>query len=86
MPGCFFILARFFLRVDRVIVRSFDTRLYHEFGSDIVVKETVKKELKLTEDTFESILGKTADEVQPLLDEISKTVTNLPLRRDAPSA
>jgi len=57
MPGCFFILARFFLRVDRVIVRSFDTRLYHEFGSDIVVKETVKKELKLTEDTVRARLA-----------------------------
>ncbi len=30
MPTCLFILQRFYLRVDRVLVRTCDTRIYHE--------------------------------------------------------
>ncbi|KAI6024518.1 TIP41-like family-domain-containing protein [Pisolithus marmoratus] len=31
MPTCFFILARFTLRVDNVLFRIHDTRIYHSF-------------------------------------------------------
>lgn len=43
MPGCIFILARFTLRVDRVLFRTFDTRLYHSFTSSppLVIKEVI---------------------------------------------
>lgn len=43
MPGCIFLLARFTLRVDRVIFRTFDTRLYHSFASSppLVIKESI---------------------------------------------
>ena len=34
-----FVLSRFFLRVDGVLFRVFDTRLYHEFGSNEVIRE-----------------------------------------------
>lgn len=44
MPNCFFILARFFLRVDGVIVRIFDTRYFHRFGSSAVVRESISRE------------------------------------------
>lgn len=30
MPSSFFVLLRFFLRVDGVLIRMNDTRLYHE--------------------------------------------------------
>ncbi|KAF5321921.1 hypothetical protein D9619_000569 [Psilocybe cf. subviscida] len=33
MPTCFFILSRFTLRVDQVLFRTFDTRIYHSFAS-----------------------------------------------------
>lgn len=33
MPTCFFILSRFTLRVDNVLFRNFDTRMYHSFSS-----------------------------------------------------
>ncbi|KAH8929780.1 TIP41-domain-containing protein [Atractiella rhizophila] len=39
MPSCFFILARFFLRVDQVLFRIFDTRIYHKFGTEEVIRE-----------------------------------------------
>ena len=42
MPTCLFILARFTLRVDNVLFRAFDTRIYHAFNSDppLVIRET----------------------------------------------
>lgn len=42
MPTSFFVLARFSLRVDGVLFRIFDTRLYHSFSSDppLIVRET----------------------------------------------
>lgn len=40
MPHGFFILQRFFLRVDNVLFRIFDTRVYHAFGSNEIIRET----------------------------------------------
>ncbi|KAI0290080.1 type 2A phosphatase activator TIP41 [Multifurca ochricompacta] len=42
MPTCIFILSRFILRVDNVLFRAHDTRIYHSFASTppLVVRET----------------------------------------------
>ena len=42
MPGCLFALVRFILRVDNVLFRVHDTRVYHSFVSSppLLVKET----------------------------------------------
>lgn len=42
MPTCIFILSRFTLRVDNVLFRAHDTRIYHSFASTppLVVRET----------------------------------------------
>ena len=42
MPTSFFVLARFWLRVDGVLFRIFDTRFYHSFLSSppLIVRET----------------------------------------------
>ena len=42
MPSCIFILQRFTLRVDGVLFRTYDTRIYHSFASSppLVVRET----------------------------------------------
>ena len=42
MPGCLFTLVRFVLRVDNVLFRVHDTRVYHSFASSppLVVRET----------------------------------------------
>ncbi|KAJ1852950.1 Tap42 interacting protein [Coemansia sp. RSA 720] len=45
MPSGFFVLLRFFLRVDGVLFRIYDTRLYHRFGSDSVVREFSTREM-----------------------------------------
>lgn len=43
MPTCIFILSRFTLRVDGVLFRTFDTRIYSSLENDegtIVIRET----------------------------------------------
>jgi type 2A phosphatase activator TIP41 len=39
MDACMFILLRYYLRVDGVRVRILDTRIYHEFNSNTVLRE-----------------------------------------------
>ena len=33
MPSCFLILQRLFVRVDEVVVRVFDTRIFHKYAA-----------------------------------------------------
>lgn len=35
----FFVLSRFFLRIDHVLFRIFDVRIYHEFNSKEIIRE-----------------------------------------------
>ncbi|KAG0216071.1 hypothetical protein BGX28_005966 [Mortierella sp. GBA30] len=44
MPSCFFILLRFFLRVDDVLFRIYDTRIYHQFGTNSILRECSSRE------------------------------------------
>ena len=44
MPTFFLILQRFFLRVDGVLLRTYDTRIMHEFGTDKVVRYICNRE------------------------------------------
>ncbi|KAF9132523.1 hypothetical protein BGW39_011875 [Mortierella sp. 14UC] len=44
MPSCLFILLRFFLRVDDVLFRIYDTRIYHRFGAKTVIRECSARE------------------------------------------
>ena len=39
MSDSWFVLVRYYLRVDNVVVRIFDTRLYHEFGTNYILRE-----------------------------------------------
>ncbi|CAO0789789.1 unnamed protein product [Mucor circinelloides] len=49
MPSCFLVLQRFFLRVDDVLFRINDTRLYYEFGKEYFVREYTSKEVHYNE-------------------------------------
>lgn len=44
MPNSFYILQRFFLRVDDVVIRVFDTRIYHETQNNYMIREYTEKE------------------------------------------
>ncbi|XP_005090053.1 TIP41-like protein [Aplysia californica] len=46
MPSCFFLLMRFFVRVDQVFIRVNDTRIYHEAGTNYMLREFSSKEEK----------------------------------------
>ena len=39
MKDCFFILLRSYVRIDSVTVRILDTRIFHEFGSSIIIRD-----------------------------------------------
>ena len=44
MEDCFFVLLRSFIRVDHVMVRILDTRIYHEFSSSIIIRDFQHRE------------------------------------------
>ncbi|XP_018307473.1 TIP41-like protein [Mycetomoellerius zeteki] len=47
MPASFFILLRYFLRIDNVMLRINDTRIYHEFGKNYLLREFTSREAKV---------------------------------------
>lgn len=49
MPDCFFLLCRFYLRVDGVLLRTCDTRIFGERGSSHLIREWSKREAKYNE-------------------------------------
>ncbi|KAL5527721.1 hypothetical protein ACEPAG_6522 [Sanghuangporus baumii] len=79
MPGCIFILLRFTLRVDNVLFRTFDTRLYHSFTSSppLVIRESSGWEAPY--EAVKNFLPKRND-LSPLTDAnfIAKTLGTLP--------
>ena len=44
MPSGFFILQRFYLRVDKTLIRVFDTRIYHEVENNFLIREYSERE------------------------------------------
>ncbi|KAL4608724.1 TIP41-like protein-like [Arapaima gigas] len=48
MPTSFFVLLRFFLRVDGVLIRINDTRVYHEAGKNYMLREFSTRESKIS--------------------------------------
>ncbi|KAJ2344025.1 Tap42 interacting protein, partial [Coemansia sp. RSA 2671] len=44
MPSGFFVLQRYFLRVDGVLFRIYDSRVFHQFGTDYLTREFSTRE------------------------------------------
>jgi len=44
MPAAFFCLQQFFLRIDGVLYRTLDTRIYHEFGWNYLLRECQRRQ------------------------------------------
>lgn len=44
MPSGFFVLLRFYLRVDNTLIRVYDTRLYLEIENDFILREYSERE------------------------------------------
>lgn len=47
MPNSMFILARYYLRIDGVLARINDTRIYHELDERYILREYTNREAKL---------------------------------------
>ncbi|CAL1700500.1 unnamed protein product [Somion occarium] len=79
MPTCLFILLRFTLRVDNVLFRTFDSRIYHSFSSEppLVVREISGWEAPY--DRVKRQLPK-RDDLTPMTDPnwIAKVLTGMP--------
>lgn len=54
MPRCWYVLLRFFLRVDQVLVKLRETRLFCPFSTDSTVGPIIR-EIKYSEGTFEEL-------------------------------
>jgi type 2A phosphatase activator TIP41 len=83
MPTCIFILSRFTLRVDHVLFRTFDTRIYHSFQSNppLIIRETRGWEAPY--DNVHKLLPK-RDDLTPLTDPtwIAKILSEMPQDND----
>ena len=44
MNDCWFVLLRSYLRLDKVAVRILDTRLFHKFGDNEIIRDFMHKE------------------------------------------
>jgi len=60
MPTCLYILLRFWLRIDNVLFRIKDTRIFQKFGTNSLIIETSHRE-----ETFESLQKRRALPLDP---------------------
>ncbi|BBN18269.1 type 2A phosphatase activator TIP41 [Marchantia polymorpha subsp. ruderalis] len=58
MPKCWFLLLRYWLRVDGVLMRLRDTRVFSKFSSDPKEVPVVLRERCVKEDTFQSLASR----------------------------
>lgn len=63
MPSSFFVLLRYFLRIDNVMLRIHDTRLYHEFGKDFLLREFTAREAKVQDIKVSPVLFTDSSEI-----------------------
>lgn len=79
MPSCIFILSRFTLRVDNVLFRTYDTRMYHSFASK---PPLIVRERSGWEAPYERVKQQLPrrDDLTPLTDPtfIAKILTEMP--------
>lgn len=75
MPSCWLVLLRFWLRVDDVLVRIYDTRLFVEFGKPYVIREQ-----QLREASAEELLKMGIPSKDSLLQDPDRLSRRLPVR------
>eukprot|EP00164_Ancoracysta_twista_P002606 GFYU01003467.1.p1 GENE.GFYU01003467.1~~GFYU01003467.1.p1 ORF type:complete len:267 (+),score=78.37 GFYU01003467.1:152-952(+) len=68
MPSCWFCLMRFGLRVDGVLFRVVDTRIFAEYGKDYVIREYQFREGKFQDLDVPDLQLKDPQELIELLD------------------
>jgi len=63
MPSGFFILQRFYLRVDNTLIRVYDTRMYHEVEKNYIIREYSEREDKTEDITVPSSVWTNQNEI-----------------------
>ncbi|PZC76850.1 hypothetical protein B5X24_HaOG204085 [Helicoverpa armigera] len=67
MPSYWYVLLRYFLRVDDVLVRANETRMFHLLNTDYVLREYTVKEAQAKDLNMPTSHMKEADDVIPIL-------------------
>ncbi|XP_068627944.1 TIP41-like protein [Battus philenor] len=67
MPTYWYVLLRYFLRVDDVLVRSHETRMFHMLNTNYVLREFTAKESTARDLNMPTTQMKEADDVIPFL-------------------
>ncbi|XP_071955512.1 TIP41-like protein [Antedon mediterranea] len=74
MQSSFFVLLRFYLRVDGVLIRINDTRVYHEADKNYMIREYTSREKKISDLKVSPSVLTDANQIHHHLD-ITKEVT-----------
>ncbi|CAG5056004.1 unnamed protein product [Parnassius apollo] len=67
MPSYWYVLLRYFLRVDDVLVRSHETRMFHKLNTNYILREFTAKESTAKDLNMPTSQIKEADDVIPFL-------------------
>ncbi|CAH0628791.1 unnamed protein product [Chrysodeixis includens] len=82
MPSYWYVLLRYFLRVDDVLVRSNETRMFHMLDSEHVIREYTVREAYTKDLNISTVQMKEADDVIPILPikekATHKLIVNIP--------
>lgn len=77
MPSGFYILQRFFLRVDGVVVRLYDTRIHHELDKTYMIREYSEKESLVSDIQCHPRLLVKPNELAPFLKDKSLIIDRI---------
>lgn len=77
MPSYWYVLLRHFLRIDDVLVKAYETRMFHLLNTDYVLREFSIKEAKASDLKIPTSLMKEADDVLPVLPVKEKILEKL---------
>lgn len=77
MPTCLLLLCRLFLRIDNVIFRVRDTRIYIDLETDLVLREYKEQECPY-DDLLKKISNKTTNDPKRLLRDTNWVSQNIP--------
>lgn len=78
MPSCLLLLCRFFLRIDNVIFRIRDTRVYVDFDTNVILREYKVQECPYDE-VLKRITSKSNNDPKKLLRDTMWVSQNIPI-------
>lgn len=80
MPSCLLLLCRFFLRIDNVIFRIRDTRVYIDFETNLVLREYKEQECPYSE-VLKQINSKHSNDPKKLLRDTNWVAQTIPVQQ-----